>query len=131
MLIVKFTLKGKDCRYEFDDSQRDVANDLALKLMQDPDCTALMCVCADGTAKQFKTEATKCYAVNVVFPSSDKVYPYGSKFKVETGDEVIVYTCNGIQIVTVRECTETEESNLVNLTNGKKPKWIKGKFIRF
>ena len=131
MLTVRFVINEESREYTYNDSQRDIANALVKTLREDEHCTSLMCIRADGTVVPYKKESEKCFAVKVIFGGSSKAYTYGSKTAVKANDEIIVSTWEGLKVVKCIECTMIEQNNLQNLTNGKKPQWILGKFTRF
>ena len=131
MLEIRFVLNGEDRTYQYDDSQRDIANAMVQTLRENRECTSLLCVKADGSCIQFKQESEKCFAVEVLFKGSDKKYTYGCKYFVKPDEEVIVSTWEGLKVVRVVSCTKIEKTALPTLTHGKKPQFIEGRFTRF
>lgn len=131
MLTIKFVVSGECREYNYDDSQRDVANAFVKALIEDKACTSLMCIKADGSVVMYKREAEKCFAVEVLFSGSDKLYTYASKDAAKEGDKLLVYTYKGFDVVTCVKCTEVEKNILPTLTNRKTPSWIKGKVTMF
>ena len=131
MLEVRFVISGEDRKYIYDDSQRDVANALVKALKENEACTSLMCIKADRTVVMYKKETEKCFAIEVTFEGSDKVYTYGSKNEAKQGDKLLVYTYTGLNIVTCVKCTKVEKNILPTLTKHNTPSWIKGKAIMF
>ena len=127
MLTIKFTFNQEDRTYTYADDQKDVANTFFATMLASPKCTALMTINAAGVAKKYKpVSGNKCFAVGVNFKNSNKVYTYGSKKPIPIKTECLVRTPTGYDIVIVVSCTETEENNLCNITNRKKPNWVIG-----
>lgn len=130
-ITIMFTLNGEKREYQYNESQKDIANTFWQTIVNDDQYKDVKGIKPDGTVIIPKKETEKCFAVQVVFKGSDKVYTYGSKFFMKDSEEAIVSTWDGLKVVTVIGCSKIEKTALATLTNGKTPQWIKGRFTRF
>ena len=137
-ITIMFTLNGEKREYQYDKSQKDIANAFWQTIVNDDKYKDIKGIKPDGKVIIPKKETEKCFAVQVVFrgayyAESDKpkVYTYGAVEELKFGDEAIVHTYEGYKIVQVVSCDKIEKSALKTLTHGKTPQWIYGKFTRF